>query len=132
MIMRESLLIFLGGGMGALARYVLSRHISMRFFTSIPLGTLFVNATGSVLMGFFFSLLNASLLQPGYRALVTVGFIGAYTTFSTYALETVSLLQKREYWPAFLNFILNNAVSLAAIIAGMFLSLWLTAAIRNR
>ncbi len=83
-------------------------------------------------MGFFFSLLNTSLLPAGYRAFITVGFIGAYTTFSTYALETVTLLQQKEYWAAFLNFVLNNAASLAAIIVGTLLAALLTTAIRGR
>ena len=130
--MREAILIFLGGGLGALARFAVSKGICARFFTSVPLGTLTANVTGSLLMGFFFSILNASLLPSGYRALITVGFIGAYTTFSTYALETVALLQRKEYGAAFLNFVLNNAASLAAIIVGMLLSNMLMSAIRGR
>ncbi|MCX8012885.1 MAG: fluoride efflux transporter CrcB [Rectinema sp.] len=129
--MRETLLVFLGGGLGALARYAFSRGISARFFTAVPMGTLFVNVSGSLIMGFFFSLLNEALLPSGYRALITVGFIGAYTTFSTYMLETVVLLQKREYMPALFNFLYNNVFCLIAVLAGMLLATALMLPARN-
>lgn len=127
--MRDALLIFLGGGLGALARFGFSRGFSERFFSAVPLGTLFVNVTGSLCMGFFFAMLNESLLPSAYRALITVGFIGAYTTFSTYMLETVSLVQKKEYVPALLNVLYNNLFCMIAVIAGIFLATLTAAAL---
>ncbi|MCX7655117.1 MAG: fluoride efflux transporter CrcB [Treponemataceae bacterium] len=115
-------LILLGGGLGALFRFVVSRFISERVFTVFPLGTLVVNATGSLLMGFFFTVINRAALSQNYRFLITIGFIGAYTTFSTYALETVTLLQKGQYGAAFWNFFLNNGISFVAILLGTLLA----------
>jgi CrcB protein len=117
--MANYLIIFLGGGLGAIARFVFSRSISGNFGSSIPMGTLFVNVTGSFLIGFFFRLLDLAVLPPIYRSLVTVGFIGAYTTFSTYAFETITLIQRKEYLPAVWNFLLNNALSLGAVLLGL-------------
>ena len=117
--MANYLIIFLGGGLGAIARFALSKSISSNLGFAVPMGTLFVNVTGSFFIGFFFRLLDLAVLPPIYRSLVTVGFIGAYTTFSTYAFETVALLQRKEYLPAVWNFFLNNALSLGAVVLGL-------------
>ncbi len=105
--------------MGALARYALSRAINSLLPAQLPWGTLSVNVIGSFLMGLVLILVDAALLHPSWRAFAAVGFIGAFTTFSTYAFETIALLQKRAYGAAFWNFFLNNTVSLAAVALGM-------------
>jgi CrcB protein len=113
--------IFLGGGLGAVSRFLVSQFIAARVSGEFPMGTLAVNVTGSLAMGFVAFGLQTFTLPEHYRTFFAVGFIGAYTTFSTYALETVQLISKRAYGPAALNFILNNILSLAAILAGMWL-----------
>jgi len=117
--MATTLLIFAGGGLGALARFALSRAINGLLPAQLPWGTLFVNVIGSFLMGLVLVLADAALLNPSWRVFAAVGFIGAFTTFSTYAFETVALLQRRAYGPAFWNFFSNNTASWAAIALGM-------------
>ncbi len=129
--MQTWLLVFLGGGLGALSRFALSRAVSARFLTSLPLGTLFVNVTGSLLMGFFFRFIDLAMLPASYRALITVGFIGAYTTFSTYAIETFQLFQRGEYAPAFWNFLLNNVLTVTAVFLGMLAATYLFSVVRG-
>ena len=120
--MRNYIAVFIGGGFGAVARFAVSAATSRYGFFGIPLGTFLVNVTGSLLLGFGLSLFESVLVPVPFRTFVTVGFFGAYTTFSTYTVETVRLIEQRQYLPAFLNFSLNNIIGFAAVLAGFVLS----------
>ena len=115
--------VFLGGGLGACSRYLLSHAVSQQFyFSKIPLGTLAANAIGSLLIGFFFQMFQ-SIAVPSYvRVAVAVGFIGAFTTFSTYILEILQLGLKRQYLSAVYTFILQNVLGFAMVITGILLA----------
>jgi CrcB protein len=111
--------VLLGGGTGAVSRYLLSRFISEYSTAPIPLGTLAVNLIGSFLIGFFFQAFKESTTHPAIRLLVTTGFLGGFTTFSTYALETIHLAEEREVGYTLLNLALHNVLGLLAVIFGM-------------
>jgi fluoride exporter len=103
--LRAPIAISLGAIAGALSRYYLSIWFIHQFGTAFPYATFFINLTGCGIMGFFTSLVERSLtLPPEVRLMVTTGFLGAYTTFSTYGLETVhlwhssTLLTTGFYW----------------------------------
>jgi len=117
------LAIFIGGGLGACARYLLSHTVSQQLaFTRIPLGTLAANALGSLLIGFFFQLFQ-SIAAPAYlRVAVTVGFIAAFTTFSTYILEIIQLIIRRQYLSAGVTFMVQNVLGFTMVVAGVLLS----------
>ena len=92
---RAPLAISLGAIAGALSRYYLTLWFAQRFGTAFPYGTFFINLTGCLIMGFFitFSLERVAIISPEVRLMVTTGFLGAYTTFSTYGLESNNLLR---------------------------------------
>lgn len=114
--------IFIGGGSGAVSRFLLSRYISSQQVSGmLPLGTLVENLIGSLLIGFFFQLIGKTAPPTYLRSFITVGFLGGFTTFSTYALETVLLLGKRQYTAAAVNFVLHNLLGFLAVLAGMVL-----------
>lgn len=103
---RHPIAISLGAIAGALSRYYLSLWFAQRFGTSFPYGTFFINLTGCFVMGFFTTLAleRVAAISPEVRLLVAVGFLGSYTTFSTYGLDSVMLLRNRSlaaagfYW----------------------------------
>src|SRR5438067_7305899 len=98
---RAFVLIGLGGVLGANARYLVSVWAANRWGVAFPYGTLLVNATGSFLIGFVLALVAARFGDSAEgRLLVVAGFLGAYTTFSTFAFETVALSRQRAHWPA--------------------------------
>jgi fluoride exporter len=92
---RNCIAISLGAITGALSRYYLTLWFSDRFGVSFPYGTFFINISGCFAIGFFATsaLNNMTIISPEVRLLVATGFLGAYTTFSTYALDTVGLLR---------------------------------------
>jgi len=100
---RNPIAISLGAMAGALSRYYLTLWFSDRFGVSFPYGTFFINITGCFAMGFFatFALNHLAIISPEVRLLVATGFLGAYTTFSTYGLDTVALLRNNIFTATF-------------------------------
>ena len=95
------LYIALGGVIGTLARYYLEGWIQQRSGPAFPLGTLAINLLGSLLIGFILRLATgATVISPEWRAALTIGFCGAFTTMSTFSYESVRLLGDGEYWYA--------------------------------
>lgn len=114
------LLIGLGGFIGANARYFLSGWVAELLGKSFPWGTLIVNFTGSCLLAVFIAwAANHTTLDPRVRLLVAVGFFGAYTTFSTYATESVALLQSGNWIGVLGNILGTNLICILGAIVGL-------------
>ncbi len=97
-------MVLAGGAAGALVRYVASVAILERFGGRFPYGTLVINVTGSYLIGLLMPLLTGRLhVSPLWRLLLVTGFLGGYTTFSTFEWETIQAVRSSERWFAFLN-----------------------------
>lgn len=117
--MRTILIIALAGGAGTLARYAVQSVVEPRA-GGLPWGTFAVNASGSFLVGLAFTLTTERIpVEPGLRTALTVGFLGAYTTFSTLAFETVRLANSGRVVAAFLNMAGSAVVGIVAVIAGI-------------
>lgn len=124
--MNELLLVGAGGFLGANARYLVNAMVARHLSASLPWGTLAVNVTGSLLLGAFLAWTTERVLtDPAYRFLFAIGFCGAYTTFSSYAFETMRLVEQGHLWAAAGNLVMNNALSLAATLAGVAVARWM-------
>jgi fluoride exporter len=121
--MKEAIWVGLGGFMGANVRYLISKFVAKNIDPSLPWGTLAVNITGSFIIGLFLVWTTERVLaDPAYRLLVAVGFCGAYTTFSSYAFETVRLIEQGHFLSATGNFLSNNLLSVLGVFAGIILA----------
>ncbi len=110
----------LGGFFGALTRYVIS-GILARWCLTFPCGTLLVNVTGSFFLGFLMTLATETLIVPPHlRLFLAIGFLGSYTTFSTFAYETNALLEGNKLLEA----LLNLGLSIFLGILGIRLGIW--------
>lgn len=124
--MNRFLLISIGAVLGANARYLVGLWAAGRFGSNFPYGTLIINVTGSLILGFLITALGGRLpLSSDLRFLVGVGFCGAYTTFSSYTVETLTLAQVSGPQGAIINIAANNLVGLAAAFAGAVLARWI-------
>jgi len=114
------LMIALGGCCGALARYLLANYVGNRLGTRFPYGTFVINITGSFAIGFFVTVLaNRMALSRNLVYLIPIGFIGAYTTFSTFEFETLRLVQDGQVASAFLNVVGSVVVGFAMVWLGV-------------
>ncbi|MEO8287031.1 MAG: fluoride efflux transporter CrcB [Chloroflexota bacterium] len=124
--MRDLLLIALGAMFGANARYVLATYFTRWFGPEFPYGTLFINITGSLLLGFVLTYLaNRVGVDTGYRLLIGTGFMGAYTTFSTFSFETIALMQRGDWVPAIVNSAASLVGALLACYVGVAVASWM-------
>jgi len=119
----EFLVISLGAIVGANARYLISRF-AVRFFGPIfPYGTLLINITGSLIVGFFMIWASERVLvDPRWRLLIVVGFCGSFTTFSSYAFESMAYFEQGQWLLMWTNILTNNLACLLAALAGMALA----------
>jgi len=114
--------IALGGALGAVLRFLTASWVQKKLGPFFPWGTLVVNALGSFLIGVFSALLFEVLAAPPkVRAFLITGFLGAFTTFSTFSYETVSLLSEGEVLKAFIYAAATNLLCFAATFLGLFL-----------
>src|SRR5579883_1049456 len=112
-------MVAIGGATGSLARYVLGTAIMNRVGGRFPFGTVFINITGSFLIGFLMTMLTERAIpNPNWRLLLVVGFLGGYTTFSSFEWETFSLMREGTQWLALLNAAGSVVVGYAAVWLG--------------
>ena len=120
--MKALIFIAMGGAIGAVLRYGASLGVYSFMGRGFPYGTLFVNVTGSLLMG----LLGVMMLErfnigPEWRAAVLVGVLGSFTTFSTFSIETLNLLEQGDVMRAVTNIVLSVLVCLIAVWFGVLI-----------
>ena len=111
--------ISVGAVVGANLRYLLSKIVTRASDAAYPFGTLIINVTGSLILGFFLVWTTERVLaDPRWRWLVAIGFCGSYTTFSSYAFETIFYFEQGN-WALFAgNIFANNLLCMAAVLAG--------------
>jgi CrcB protein len=117
------LLLFVGGGLGASLRFALATWVDLRAPVAFPWGTLAVNAVGCFAIGLLATFADEHhLLSPGARLFLVAGVLGGFTTFSTFGLETWTLVEDGAFRLAIANAVGSVVVGLAAVIAGVVIA----------
>jgi CrcB protein len=123
--MRAYVWVALGAVVGACLRFAVARFASKIIAADFPYGTLFINITGSLVLGFFMIWTTERVLADvRWRWLIAIGFCGGYTTFSSFAFESLALFEQGRYALFAANVFLSNVLSLAACVGGMALARW--------
>jgi len=118
--MTKYLIVGVGGALGSILRFWVGGYVSNRLGVRFPYGTFLINCTGSFLIGFVVTLLaERSHWSPNWRYLIPIGFIGGYTTFSTFELETFRNFQDGEILIAGLNVALSVVIGFASVWLGV-------------
>jgi fluoride exporter len=117
--LEKYLLVLFGGGVGSLARYIVGTAIAERVGGRFPsLGTMVINITGSFLIGLLMTLLTQRLANPNWRLLMVVGFLGGYTTFSSFEYETLQSVQSGARWLGLINVVGSVVLGYLAVWIG--------------
>jgi len=112
-----------GGALGAILRFLVSNSVSQSLGREFPYGTLTVNLLGSLLMGFLFVVISAIPgISPQWRSLLLVGFLGAFTTFSTFSLDTLDLALRGEWVAGIINIVASVVLCIGACWLGMMMA----------
>lgn len=117
--MKSILLIALAGGVGSLARYGVSNFVQKLAGKSFPLGTLTVNLLGCFLFGLVVALAEVKRIPPEAKLVLLAGFMGAFTTFSTFGFESMELLDNQQWLKAGVNIAAQVLLGVACVFAGM-------------
>lgn len=128
--MMKVLLLVTGGAIGTLVRYGVSMWVQRSLPHSFPFGILSVNVTGSFLIGFCWSLAESSNLPVPLRIFLFTGLFGGFTTFSSFALDSVILMKTGAYKLAFLNIFASNILGLIAVFVGLALGKYIMTLIK--
>jgi fluoride exporter len=120
------LVVGLGGAAGAISRYLASGWVQSLAGDFFPWGTLAVNVAGSLALGFVLVWLQATVASPELRELIAIGFLGSFTTFSTFSYEAFVLLRDGEWWRAGGYTLGSLALGLVAVALGAFVASALT------
>ncbi len=122
-MIKELILVGLGGGIGSIFRYLSSVLINKNISSVFPFATFIVNILGCLLIGFLIGLAERNgVLDKNLRLLLITGFCGGYTTFSTFSSENLFLLQANHYFALFTYIVLSVAIGLFAVWLGIVLS----------
>lgn len=126
--MNAAALVFVGAGLGGVARYALGGWVQTASGASFPWGTLFVNVSGSLLLTLLVGALERTPASPEWRLFLGIGVLGGYTTFSTFSYETVRLMQDGD-WQRVFSYVGSSVIlSVAAAVGGF----WLAALLMRR
>jgi CrcB protein len=120
------LVVGLGGFVGANTRYIVGSWVARRWGTAFPYGTLLINVTGSFILGLFAALALRYAWNDNWRLLIAIGFVGAYTTFSTFEYETLQLVADGAWQRAATNVAVSVACGFAAAYLGVVVARALT------
>jgi fluoride exporter len=121
--MNQLLLIFVGGGLGSVFRFVLGKSIQAQFLRTFPFGTLGVNVLASLILGLLVGMFEAKMLtNSNYRTFIAIGFCGGFSTFSTFSNDTLQLIQNNRLAEALLNILLNVVLCILATFGGITLA----------
>ncbi len=118
----EYLVIGIGGFLGANTRYLVAGWAARRFGATFPYGTFIINISGSFILGFFMAFLrDRAFIHPNYRLFFAIGFLGAYTTFSTFTYESLRLLQDGSILLGVINILSSIIIGLVGVFIGFVL-----------
>ena len=119
--MPELILVFVGGGIGSLLRFIAGKFFTI-LIPSFPIATLISNMSGAFVLGFAFAIYNSKNMSSNNYLFISTGICGGFSTFSSFTLDNFQLLQAGNYFAAIINICLNLSLSLITLMAGIFIA----------